>query len=126
MPDPELTWITSSYSQGNGCVEAAAARDRVLVRDTRDRAGAALRFTPAAWRTFADQLKRSLPLRCLRSRSTASRGTPAVINDAYACTFPGHGRGGSTVRCVSGLILPVTCSLAEQSRSVPDLALLSC
>jgi len=28
----------------------------VLVRDTRDRQGPALRFTPGAWRRFADRV----------------------------------------------------------------------
>lgn len=58
MRNPELTWVTSSYSQGNGCVEVAAG-DHVLVRDTKDRAGAVLRFTAEAWRRFAGQVKRS-------------------------------------------------------------------
>jgi hypothetical protein len=55
----ELTWRKSSFSgsQAN-CVEVAA-RDRVLVRDTKNESGAVLRFTPAAWRRFADQVKRS-------------------------------------------------------------------
>jgi len=54
---PEGTWVKSSYSgsQAN-CVEVAV-RDRVLVRDTKDSGGPALRFTPAAWRQFADQMK---------------------------------------------------------------------
>ena len=59
-------WRKSSYS-GNGgdCVEVAA-RDhgndarRVLVRDTKGRTGPVLRFSPAAWGRFADQVKRSL------------------------------------------------------------------
>jgi hypothetical protein len=29
----------------------------VLVRDTKDRSGPVLRFSPAAWRRFADQVK---------------------------------------------------------------------
>jgi hypothetical protein len=41
-----------SGSQAN-CVEIAA-RDRVLVRDTKNKPGAVLRFSPAAWRRFAD------------------------------------------------------------------------
>ena len=31
--------------------------DRVLVRDTKDRSGPVLRFSPAAWRRFADQVR---------------------------------------------------------------------
>jgi hypothetical protein len=55
----ELTWRKSSFSgsQAN-CVEVAA-RDSVLVRDTKNKSGAVLRFTPAVWRRFAGQVKRS-------------------------------------------------------------------
>jgi hypothetical protein len=56
----ERTWRTSSFSGSEAnCVEVAAA-DRVLVRDTKNKSGAVLRFTPAAWRRFADQVKRFL------------------------------------------------------------------
>ncbi len=53
----EQSWIKSSYSgsQAN-CVEVAVP-DRVIVRDTKDRTGPVLRFTPAAWREFASQMK---------------------------------------------------------------------
>jgi hypothetical protein len=56
-----LRWRKSSYS-GNGggnCIEVAAV-GRVMVRDSQDRAGTVLRFPSAAWRKFADQVKRSL------------------------------------------------------------------
>jgi hypothetical protein len=36
-----------------------AASGRVLVRDTQDRAGAVLAFTPEAWRRFAAGIKTS-------------------------------------------------------------------
>jgi hypothetical protein len=56
-------WRKSSYS-GNGggdCVEVAGQASHVLVRDTKqDSTGSVLRFAPAAWRRFADQVKRSL------------------------------------------------------------------
>jgi hypothetical protein len=54
---PEQAWIKSSYSgsQAN-CVEVTV-RDRVMVRDTKDRTGHVLRFTPTAWHQFAEQLK---------------------------------------------------------------------
>jgi hypothetical protein len=50
-------WKKSSYSgsQAN-CVEVTV-RDRIMVRDTKDRTGHVLRFTPTAWRQFAEQLK---------------------------------------------------------------------
>src|SRR5580700_8127065 len=62
MEGTDLNWRKSSYS-GNGggeCVEIGASPDAVLVRDTTDRTGPVLRFTPAAWRRFADQVKQSL------------------------------------------------------------------
>lgn len=51
-------WRKSTYSDGNGgnCVEVASA-DAVLVRDTKDRAGAALAFGPDAWRRFAAAIR---------------------------------------------------------------------
>jgi Domain of unknown function (DUF397) len=61
----DATWRKSSYSGGNGgnCVEvgaqaqAQAQAGRVLVRDTRDRQGPVLRFTPGSWQRFADQVR---------------------------------------------------------------------
>jgi hypothetical protein len=55
------TWRASSYSGANGgqCIEVAGHRDgkRVLVRDTKNRAGVMLRFSPQAWRRFVGQVK---------------------------------------------------------------------
>jgi hypothetical protein len=58
MKNPDVVWITSSYSSSGNCVEVSTA-GRVLVRDTKDRAGVVLRFAPEVWRRFADQVKRS-------------------------------------------------------------------
>jgi hypothetical protein len=65
----ESNWRKSSYSgdQGN-CVEVAEATSRVLVRDTKDTAGPVLRFSPAAWRGFADQVKADQSLESDRSQ----------------------------------------------------------
>ena len=54
-----LRWRTATYSgsNGGGCIEAASHDDRVLVRDTQDRTGPVLRFTPAAWHRFTSQVK---------------------------------------------------------------------
>jgi hypothetical protein len=54
-----LRWRKSTYSgsNGGGCIEVADHYDRVLVRDTQDRSGPALRFGTAAWRRFTDQVK---------------------------------------------------------------------
>ena len=50
-------WRKSSYSNGEGaqCVEVAAAAD-VAVRDTTDRQGPTLTFTPGAWTRFTASL----------------------------------------------------------------------
>ena len=55
MEDTDLKWRKASYSSNGGgnCVEVGEARRGVLVRDTKNRAGVVLRFTPAAWRRFA-------------------------------------------------------------------------
>ena len=54
------SWRTASYSNGSGnCVEAGNGSG-VLVRDTKDRTGAVLNFSPAAWRKFTWGLKRGL------------------------------------------------------------------
>lgn len=53
-------WRKSSYSGSNGgnCVEVGGHSRRVLVRDTRQAGtGPVLRFSPDAWRKFADQVK---------------------------------------------------------------------
>lgn len=57
-----MNWRKSSYSSGNGgeCVEVASATDAITVRDTKQSGtGPLLRFTPATWRRFAGQVKRS-------------------------------------------------------------------
>jgi hypothetical protein len=51
-------WRKSSYSGdgGSNCVEVGND-SAVLVRDTKDRTGPMLRFTPDAWNAFAKQVK---------------------------------------------------------------------
>jgi Domain of unknown function (DUF397) len=55
------TWRASSYSGANGgqCIEVAGNRigKPVLVRDTKNRDGIMLRFSPEAWRRFVGQVK---------------------------------------------------------------------
>jgi hypothetical protein len=53
------TWRKSTYSGSNGsdCVEVGGTGRAVVVRDTKDRAGAALTFGPDAWRRFAARIK---------------------------------------------------------------------
>ncbi|WP_188284542.1 DUF397 domain-containing protein [Streptomyces sp. CBMA29] len=51
---PDEAWVKSSYSDGTGnnCVEVAsrlATHGDILVRDSKDKAGPALRFTQNEW-----------------------------------------------------------------------------
>ena len=45
-------WRKSTLSHTNGCVEVAFVDDRVAVRDSKDRNGAVLLFTPFEWEAF--------------------------------------------------------------------------
>lgn len=57
MDVTEARWRKSSRSGSNegACVEVADnLPGRVLVRDTKDRSGGTLTFSPAAWRSFVD------------------------------------------------------------------------
>jgi hypothetical protein len=96
MEDTDLTWRKTSYSSNGGaeCVEVADHGHRVLVRDTKDRTGPMLRFTPGAWRRFADQVKRSLTSGPLSraGRRSARRGGALVF-------------WGSSLRCVVAVSL---------------------
>jgi hypothetical protein len=57
------TWRKASYSaQNSTCVEVGASREPTagllcLVRDTKDRGGPALAFTPTAWASFVANVK---------------------------------------------------------------------
>jgi hypothetical protein len=61
MEITDMSWRKSSHSGGNGgsCIEVVSNRV-VLVRDTTDRTGPMLAFSPAAWRQLVAQLKCSL------------------------------------------------------------------
>jgi len=51
-------WRTSSYTGGQGnCVEVAGAARTVIIRDTKDRGGAALAIPVGAWKQFTNSLK---------------------------------------------------------------------
>ncbi|MCW2894841.1 MAG: hypothetical protein JWO75_4330 [Actinomycetia bacterium] len=53
-------WRKSNHSGAHShCVEAAASREGLLTRDSKDPASPVLAFTPAAWRTFVRQVKAS-------------------------------------------------------------------
>lgn len=100
MEDIDRQWRKSSYS-GNGgeCVEVADRDSRVLVRDTKqDEAGPVLQFSPAAWRRFADRVKRSLasdpePVPLLSVRGALVCGYPfsACPAGGTVCAWAAHG-----------------------------------
>jgi hypothetical protein len=82
MSTPGLTWFKSSYSgssgdncievalswhksshssaQGDNCVEVAACPEVVHVRDSKDKEGPHLVFTPAEWSTFVAYARTTL------------------------------------------------------------------
>jgi hypothetical protein len=56
---PGICWTKSSHSFGNGdCVETAPLPGgHVAVRDSKDKAGPVLLFTPSEWRAFVGGVK---------------------------------------------------------------------
>ncbi|WP_416874407.1 DUF397 domain-containing protein [Kitasatospora sp. SC0581] len=50
----EVGWFKSSYSDDNGgaCVEVASSPSAIHVRDSKDKAGPTLTFSPEAWSAF--------------------------------------------------------------------------
>jgi hypothetical protein len=50
--EAEGRWVTSSHSGGANCVEFARQPEKIRVRDSKDRTGPVLEFTPQEWRTF--------------------------------------------------------------------------
>jgi hypothetical protein len=53
-----LSWRTARKSGSNNCVEVAPAADGVAVRDSKDREGPVLFYTPLEWAAFLDGAKR--------------------------------------------------------------------
>jgi Domain of unknown function (DUF397) len=45
-------WRKSANSGVNGCVEVAFAEERIALRDSKDRKGPVLVFTPHEWEAF--------------------------------------------------------------------------
>ncbi|MES4903145.1 MULTISPECIES: DUF397 domain-containing protein [unclassified Streptomyces] len=54
MNTSELAWFKSSYSSSasNDCVEVASCPDAVHVRDSKDKEGPQLAFSPSVWTNF--------------------------------------------------------------------------
>lgn len=51
---PELVWFKSTHSGGDGgeCIEVASTPHTVHVRDSKDKDGPQLTFTPETWASF--------------------------------------------------------------------------
>jgi hypothetical protein len=54
-------WFTSTYSssEGGACIEVASQPGAVHVRDSKDREGPSLTFSPTAWAAFLDFASRT-------------------------------------------------------------------
>ncbi|WP_037899693.1 DUF397 domain-containing protein [Streptomyces sp. NRRL S-350] len=50
----DVIWVKSSYSgtEGGNCVEVASCPSAIHVRDSKDKAGPTLTFSPEAWSSF--------------------------------------------------------------------------
>ena len=54
----DLPWRKSTRSANDGeCVEVATTGDRVAVRDSKNPAGAVLKYSPEAWQAFLDRAR---------------------------------------------------------------------
>lgn len=52
LEEPSAVWRSSSTSAQANCVEVAVAKGAVLIRDSADRDGTVLKFSPVAWSVF--------------------------------------------------------------------------
>ncbi|MER7846493.1 DUF397 domain-containing protein [Kitasatospora sp. NPDC096077] len=59
----EVAWRKSSYSgnEGGECVEVAETTTAVHVRDSKDKSGPQLAFSPDAWQSFVDFARAQAP-----------------------------------------------------------------
>ncbi|MFF9511810.1 DUF397 domain-containing protein [Streptomyces sp. NPDC014724] len=49
------SWRTSAYTKSDSCVEVADNDpEKVMVRDTKDRDGGTLAFSPSSWAGFVE------------------------------------------------------------------------
>ena len=52
MGSSHVEWRKSTHSVDGGCVEVAVIEGHVAVRDSKNRAGPVLTFTPIEWKSF--------------------------------------------------------------------------
>lgn len=54
---PDANWHKSSHSADGNCVEVAEVPEGVAIRDSKDRPGPVLVFTPTEWAAFVAGVK---------------------------------------------------------------------
>src|SRR5580658_10129960 len=77
----EIRWRKSTYSSNGGasCIEVGQATRTIAVRDTKQHGrGPVLRFTAAAWRQFAEQVKDARKL----ATDASPQGRPTAARPA--------------------------------------------
>lgn len=52
MESIPAVWCKSTFSGTNGCVEIALVGEQVAIRDSKDRSGPVLTFSPTEWEAF--------------------------------------------------------------------------
>ena len=58
MESIPAVWRKSSLSGTNGCIEVAFFGDGVAIRDSKDRSGPMLTFSPTEWEAFLAGVRR--------------------------------------------------------------------
>ena len=106
-----LAWRKSSRSLGNGnCVETARLpTGHRAVRDSKDKDGGVLLFTPDEWSVFIDHIKGDKPGGFSLSRAAIPRNFRTSARDHRK----GHRRGDGTPRIVRAA--PSTCMGTRRS-----------
>jgi hypothetical protein len=80
----EIRWRKSTYSSNGGasCIEVGQTTRIIAVRDTKQHGrGPVLRFTAAAWRQFAEQVKDARKL----ATDASPQGRPTQVLWTAAC-----------------------------------------
>jgi hypothetical protein len=77
-------WAKSSRSESGNCAEVRAAGGMVLVRDSKDKTGPVLAFTPAEWAAFTAAVKAddSVLGHALRRAAAGDPADPAAGHDS--------------------------------------------
>jgi hypothetical protein len=58
MENVPAVWRKSTFSESNGCIEVAFVGEQVAIRDSKDRSGPVLTFSPTEWEAFLAGVRR--------------------------------------------------------------------